>query len=139
MLGCRSRLSRRTAAGCVALLVAAGAGAEIGTAADTAPPMITKLKASPAKFCARKSRKCAHPGTTVSFTLSTAATVRSNMWQRDRNVGGYAEFSGKFKAGANSARINDSRLTPGRWTIKLWGVNSVAAGNTAIIDVHVVK
>ena len=34
---------------------------------------------------------------------------------------------------------NDSRLTHGRWTLKLQGANSVGSGTTANTDVHVVK
>src|SRR2546423_665807 len=110
--------------------------AALASAAPTQVPQITNLRAQPARFCARS---CANPGTTLKFTVSTAATVTANAWPRSRNIAGYVEFRRHFNAGANSTRLNDSRFTPGRWTVKLQGVNAVGSGTTAITDVRIVK
>jgi hypothetical protein len=75
----------------------------------------------------------------VRFTVSTRATVTGNIWPRFRNIAGYREFRQHFSAGANSIRLSDSRLTPGRWTFKIQGTNSVGGGTTANTDVRVIK
>ena len=125
---------RRAAMGSAAVGIAFSAA--LASAAPTQVPQITNLRAQPARFCAKS---CANPGTTLHFNVSSAATVTANMWPRFRNIAGYFEFRRHFPAGANSARLSDSRLTPGRWTVKLQGVNAVGSGTTAITDVRVTK
>jgi hypothetical protein len=110
--------------------------AALASAAPTQVPEVSNLTAQPARFCAKS---CSNPGTTLHFKISTAATVTANMWPRSRNIAGYFEFRRHFHAGANSTRLTDNRLTPGRWTVKLQGVNAVGSGTTAITDVRVVK
>jgi hypothetical protein len=120
----------------LALLAVLGGGA---SAADTEVPKITNLRTDPPRFCARKTKTCKHPGTVVRFNVSTRSKVTGNVWPRSSNIGGYVEFKQRFNAGANSIRLDDSRLTPGRWTLKLQGANAVGGGNTANTDVRVVK
>jgi hypothetical protein len=127
------------AAAAFALFAVLGVGAWSARAAPTEVPKVTNLRAEPSRFCARSSSTCAHPGTTVRFSVSTGATVTGNMWPRSENVAGYREFRHHFNAGANSIRLNDNRLTTGRWTVKLQGLNAVGSGTTAVVDVRVVK
>jgi hypothetical protein len=123
----------------VAVLLGAGAPVTTAGAAETHVPEITKLRAKPPKFCARKTSACPKPGTTIRFTVSTAATVTGDIRPRSENVNGFVEFRRKFPKGANSVYLNDSRLTRGRWTLRLQGLNSVGAGPIATIDVHVAR
>lgn len=129
-----TRLHRRAAMGSAAVAIAFFAA--LASAAPTQVPQTTNLTAQPARFCAKN---CASPGTTLHFKISTAATVTANAWPRSRNIAGYFEFRRHFNAGANSTRLNDSRFTPGRWTVKLQGVNAVGSGTTAVTDVRIVK
>ena len=133
------RLHRRmTRAAFAAALVLAVAACVAARAATTVPE-ITNLSVTPSRFCAKASSSCAHPGTTVRFHLSTPATVTANIWPRFRNVASYREWRRHFAAGNVSTRLNDPRLTPGRWTFKVQGINNVGSGTTANIDVRVVK
>jgi hypothetical protein len=108
-------------------------------AAGDQVPALTKLTASPNHFCAKRSDTCSHPGTTIRFNLSTPARVIGDIRPRKRNVQGYTDINRKFPAGANSVRLNDSRLTPGRWTLKMQPINSVGANGPTTLDVHVIK
>ena len=110
-----------------------------GLAAPTEVPKVTNLRAQPAPFCARKTSGCAHPGTNVRFTISTAARVRCDFRPRSENTFGYVEFVKQLPQGANSVRVNDKRLTPGRWTIRVQATNGVGSGPIALVDVRVVK
>ena len=124
----RSRIRAASATTLAVLggLVAAG-GALVAHAASEVPK-ITNLSTNPSRFCVRN---CANPGTTIRFTISSNATVTANVWPRFRNGGGYLEFRRRFNAGTNSVRLNDPRLTKGRWQLKLQGLNNVGAGTTA--------
>jgi hypothetical protein len=127
------------------LVVLAGltwAGGELAgsaSAADTMVPAVTHLRAAPSKFCARRSSRCHHPGTEIRFSVSTDATVTADLTPRFQNLAPYFEFSKHFKRGANQIRLNDSRLTPGRWTLRLQAKNHVGSGGISVTDVHVVK
>lgn len=109
------------------------------SAADDNVPKFTNVSAKPARFCAKSSDKCARTGTTIRFTISTAATVTGDIRPRKSNIYGYREFRRKFPAGANSVRLNDNRLTTGRWTFRLLGVNSVGLGGPALVDLRVIR
>jgi hypothetical protein len=109
-----------------------------GLAEDTVPE-VTGLTATPNTFCAKATARCRHPGTTVHFTVSSAAKVLGDLRPRAVNRGPLVEFSKRFPAGRNSIHVSDSRLTPGRWTLRLQGFNHVGGGPITIIDVHVVK
>lgn len=108
-------------------------------AAPTQVPTITHLTANPARFCAKRSSTCTHPGTTVSFNVSTAAKVRGDIRPRSSYLGSFVEFVKRFPRGHNAVRLNDNRLTPGRWTIRVQATNSVGSGPIAVVDVRVVK
>jgi len=110
-------------------------------AADSLPPSITKLKATPSHFCVkRKKQHCRHLGTTVHFKTSTAAKVRGDLSPRRGTYrGSFVEFVKHFPRGRNSIHVQDKRLTTGRWTLRLQGMNSVGSGNITQIDVYVVK
>jgi hypothetical protein len=127
---------RITLAAAVALAVLVAAGAY---AAPSNVPQITKISASPKSFCAKASGSCSSTGTTIRFTMTTAARVIADIRPRSHNVWGHREFERKFPAGANKFRLDDSRLTTGRWTLRLQGVNSLGAGPPSFIDVHVIK
>jgi hypothetical protein len=129
-------LRPRIVLGSVAALLVTAVGAY---AADQDVAKLTNLTATPNHFCAKKSSSCAHPGTTIHFRLSTPAKVYADIRPRKTNLQGYTEFARRFPAGPNSARINDRRLTPGRWTLKLQPVNSVGANGPTTLDVRVVK
>jgi hypothetical protein len=113
--------------------------AAVAGGADTEVPKVTNLRAEPGRFCTAKSSACSNPGTRIRFNVSTGATVTGNIWPRDENLKGYVVFRRHFNAGPNSIRMSGSRLTPGRWTLKLQGLNSVGSGTTAVVDVRVVK
>lgn len=115
----------------LAVLVAGLAFAATVLAA-TEVPTVTNLRATPARF-----RSGA--GTTVRFTVSTKAKVRADIRPRFENTSGFVEFVKKLGKGANSVRLQDSRLTPGRWTIRVQATNNVGTGPIAVTDVHVVK
>ena len=100
---------------------------------------LTNLTATPKRFCAKTSDTCTRPGTTLRFRLSTPAKVIADIRPRKSNIWGFHVFTRKFPAGANSVRVNDSRLTTGRWTFKLQPVNSVGANGPTVLDVRVIK
>jgi hypothetical protein len=114
-------------------------GVRDARAAATQVPSVTNLRATPSKFCTRKSNRCRHPGTTVRFNVSTDAKVRGDVTPRFENVGMFVEFVKHFKRGANSIRLNDKRMTPGRWTLRLQATNNVGSGGIAETDLIVVK
>jgi hypothetical protein len=115
------------------------AWAATGVAANNVP-IIKDVHANPNRFCAKKSDGCSHPGTTIRFTVSTAAKVRGDIRrQKAPYTGSFVEFVKRFPAGTNRVRINDARLTPGTWVVRLQGTNSVGSGPIALIHVHVVK
>jgi hypothetical protein len=107
--------------------------------AVTNVPTISGLHAQPNRFCAKRSESCKHPGTTIRFTVSTAAKVRGDIRPRFKNTGGLVEFVKRFPKGTNSVRIDDGRLTPGTWVVRLQGTNAMGTGGIAVIHVHVVK
>jgi hypothetical protein len=130
--GLRPRIALGSAAGLLAVTaVAAYAAGQVAT--------ISKTSATPKRFCVKRSDTCGHPGTTIRFTISTPAKVYGDVHSRKANCCGFVAFTRRFPAGANSIRLNDSRLTPGRWTLKLMALNSVAASSPANIDLRVVK
>jgi hypothetical protein len=133
-LGRRIACANAAAALLFVVVLVGGAGG-----ADTEVPKVTNLRAEPGRFCAVRSSTCTNPGTRIRFNVSTGATVTGNIWPRRENLKGYVEFRRHFNAGPNSIRMNDRRLTPGRWTFKVQGLNSVGSGTTAIVDVRVVK
>jgi hypothetical protein len=110
-----------------------------GIAADQTPPTISNLRASPSKFCAKKTRTCRHDGTHVRFTVSTNATVRGDIRERRALTGSFVEFVKKLKKGKNDVYLHDKRLHPGKWTIRVQGTNSVGSGGVDTVDVRVVK
>ena len=133
------RLHRRATPAAVAAALILAVAFVVAARAATTVPEITNLRATPARFCAKAASSCGSAGTTIRFHLSTAATVRANIWPRFRNEAGYFEWNRHFGAGDVSTRLNDSRLKPGRWTFKVQGKNNVGSGTTANIDVRVVK
>lgn len=133
MVGSRPRIVIGSVVAALALSAVAA------QAAGDQVPKLTNLRASPNHFCAKSSDSCARPGTTIRFHLSTDAKVIGDIRPRKRNIQGYTDIRGKFKAGANSVRLNDSRLTPGRWTLKMQPINSVGANGPTLLDVHVIE
>ena len=133
----------------LAVAIAAALAAFAWTAvAATEVPQTSNLTAQPSTFCVRVSSTCSHTGTAIHFTVSTDATMTVEIRPRKSNITGYVEYgrgrgaahpAKKVLAGNRSIRIQDSRLTPGRWTIKVQGINNVGASTTAIVDVHVSK
>ena len=119
-------------------LVAALAFTATGLAASNVPT-VSDLHANPNHFCAKKAEGCPHPGTTISFTVDTAAKVRGVIRPRFDPSGNLVEFVKQFPAGTNRVRLNDSRLRPGTWVLRLQGTNSVGTGGVAVLHVHVVK
>jgi|SRR3712207_3550488 len=123
----------------VATAAGALATAAAGVGAPSNVPTISNLHANPRTFCARSSDTCERPGTTLRFTVSTAAKVRGVIRPRFENTGNLVLFVKRFPKGVNRIRINDSRLRPGTWVIRLQGTNSVGTGGVAVIHVKVVK
>jgi hypothetical protein len=129
-----ARLAAAAAAAAAAMLVAAPAGLAVDNV-----PKISDVHANPRTFCAKKSDKCSHPGTTIRFRLSTAAKVRGDIRPRFEYTGSFMEFVKRFPKGVNRVRVNDPRLKPGTWQLRLQGTNSMGSGPIALIHVHVVK
>jgi hypothetical protein len=124
----------------VVVIVLALAVIAVARAAPTQVPETTNLKAQPGTFCVHRAQGCSNPGTKITFQISTAAKVNADIRPRSSNLASYVEFHRKsFPAGKNSFRLADTRLSPGRWTLKLQAINHVGAGTTAILTVHVVK
>jgi hypothetical protein len=130
---------RRTAAIFVATAAAASLmGGAFASAAGTVPT-VSNPSFSPKKFCAKRSKHCHHPGTELSFTLSSPATVRGDIRPRYYYAGSFVEFVKRFPAGRNEIYIRDSRLKPGTWTMRIQPTNDVGSGGIAVADVKVVK
>ncbi|MFL5782879.1 MAG: hypothetical protein ACJ760_16295 [Thermoleophilaceae bacterium] len=102
-------------------------------------PTVKDLHANPNRFCAKRSDGCSHPGTTIRFTVDTAAKVRGVIRPRFEPTGNLVEFNKQFPAGTNHVRVNDTRLRPGTWVLRLQGTNAVGTGGVAVLHVHVVK
>jgi hypothetical protein len=130
--------TRRWLSAPVLATAAAVAVAATGVAA-TNVPTISNLHANPRTFCAKKSDTCSRPGTTIRFTVSTAAKVRGVIRPRFENTGNLVEFVRRFPKGVNRVRLNDPRLRPGTWVLRLQGTNDVGTGGVAVIHVKVVK
>lgn len=123
----------------LAVVAAALTATAVAAYAADDVPMLTNLTATPKRFCAKTSDTCRNPGTTIRFKLSRPAKVLGDIRPRSQNIGGYPEIKRKFPAGANSVRINDSRLTPGRWTLKMQPISSVGANGPTLLTVRVIK
>jgi hypothetical protein len=120
------------------VVVVALAFAATGLAASNVPT-VKDLHANPNHFCAKRSDSCSHPGTTIRFTVDTPAKVRGVIRPKSEPTGNLVEFFKQFPAGTNHVRLNDTRLTPGTWVLRLQGRNSVGSGGVALLHVHVVK
>jgi hypothetical protein len=130
--------TRRRLAAPVVVIAGALAWAATGFAA-TNVPTISDLHASPRTFCAKSSDTCAHPGTSLRFTVDSPAKVRAVIRPRFENTGNLVLFVRRFPKGVNRVRINDSRLRPGTWVIRLQGTNEIGSGGVAVLHVKVVK
>jgi hypothetical protein len=111
----------------------------IGFAATTTVPTLSKVRAKPSHFCARKTSTCRHEGTHVRFALSADATVRGDLRERAHNTGSFVEFVKKLKAGSHDVYLHDKRLHPGTWTLRVQPTGAVGAGHPVTLNVHVVK
>ena len=122
-----------------AALAVALAWSASGLAAENVP-VSSDAAAHPNQFCVGKSSDCSHPGTRFSFRISTPAKVRIDARPRSGQYRyGFVELVRHFSAGAHSVRINDTRMKPGRWEIRVQGTNSVGHGTLARVVVRVVK
>jgi hypothetical protein len=110
-----------------------------GLAAETHVPNVKDLRASPVKFCARKTKRCRHDGTHLRFSISTAAKVRIDISEHRALNGPIVEFVGKLPKGKNDVYLHDKRLHTGWWTVRVQGTNSVGSGGIDTTDVKVVK
>jgi hypothetical protein len=133
-----ARRARSWIAAPAGALVVALVWSAVGLAAGNVPT-VSDLHAKPNHFCAKRSDTCTHPGTTLRFTVDTAAKVRAVIRPRFENTGNLVLFVRQFPAGTNRVRINDSRLRPGTWVMRLQATNSVGTGGVAVLHVHVVK
>jgi hypothetical protein len=131
--------ARSWAGAAAGALVVALAWTATGFGADNVPT-ISDLHAKPNHFCARKSDSCSHPGTTIRFTVDTAAKVRAVIRrQAAPPTGNLVEFVEHFPKGTNRVRLNDSRLRPGTWVLRLQGTNGLGSGGVALLHIHSVK
>ena len=126
----KTRLATAVFAAVLALAVPA-------VAAGGGVPKITHLKASPKKFCVKSTSRCHHPGTHLSFQLSSDARVRGDIRPRNFLVGPTMEFDKKFSAGSHRIYFNDKSLHGGAWVIRLQGMNKVGSGGVATVTVHI--
>jgi plastocyanin len=95
---------------------------------DTKPPVVSKLRTEPAKFCTNKSQNCTKRGTKIKFTLSEAAKVTADVKRDKPNAARKQIFAGKQKpAGANSISFAGKDLNPGTYVLRLRAKD--AAGN----------
>ena len=125
-------------AGAAAAIVLTGA---LGTSAlaATTVPTVSHLKAKPHTFCVKRSHRCRHPGTTVSFKLDQAARVRLDMRRYHGTTGPIVEFVRSFGAGEHSVKLRDRHLQRDRWWMRIQPTNSVGSGGIQQIVVRVVK
>ncbi len=115
-------------------------------------PTLTKLSATPSSFQVRKARRHGRKrrvsgGTTVRFTLNTAATVSARVERLPARRGGKTRAVGTlalgaFKAGANkltvTGRVGRRTLAPGRYRLTLTA-KSGALTSRAVTLVLVVR
>jgi plastocyanin len=102
------------------------------------PPTFTKLTATPRRLCTSRSRRCAHPGTTLRFTLSQPGDVRALITRRGkRRVVREVDFSAP--PGSGRRHISFGALAPGRYRITLVGIDAAtgASGPRRHVDVTV--
>jgi plastocyanin len=81
-----------------------------------APPVLGALHLSKTTFCARKTRRCRHPGTRVTFTLSRAAPLSLTITHRGHVV---RRLSLRGHAGKNVLAFGGAGLAPGRYILML--------------------
>jgi plastocyanin len=104
----------------------------------TGPPNVTKLSASPTRLCDRRSHRCSHPGTRLSFSLSGPGDVRALITRRGHpRVVREVDFSAP--PGPSRRHISFGALAPGRYRIALVAIDAATgtAGARRHIDVAV--
>jgi trimeric autotransporter adhesin len=88
------------------------------------PPSISKLHLSKTSFCTHKARRCRHPGTRISLTLSAAARIALVVTHGRHRVQ-HATLSGE--AGRNTFSFPGAGLKPGTYALTLTPVGGRAA------------
>jgi plastocyanin len=102
------------------------------------PPTFSRLTAKPARLCTTRSRHCAHPGTTLRFTLSEPGDVRALITRRgSHRVAREIDFSAP--PGPGRRRISFGSLAPGRYRITLVAIDAATgtSGPRRHVDVRV--
>jgi len=79
------------------------------------PPRISAIRLSRTRFCVKKSLKCPHPGTEVSFTLSRASPVELAVKHNGKTL---VQHTLNGKAGKNARSFAGAGLKPKatRWS-----------------------
>ncbi len=97
-----------------------------------AAPKLSKLSAKPRSFCTR----CAKPGTTVTYTVSSAASMRAQLRRNGRTV---KEIDFSALPGRHSQRLKFKRMKRGRYVLRLVAIDDVSgkASKAASLAVRV--
>jgi plastocyanin len=106
---------------------------------DIVAPKISGLRADPSKLCSNKSKKCAHPGTVIRFSLPEAARIQAKISPK-----GMSKTVKSFKlngvAGKNKPKYSARGLKPGDYVLKLTPTDFAGnAGNTKTTKLTVRK
>ena len=93
-------------------------GAVVVAPPDLTAPSLTRLSASPARFCV-PGRRCRHAGTRFRFRLSEASRVRGSIATVRRPGRRLRRLSARLGAGTRSIRFRGRGLSPGRYLVRL--------------------
>jgi plastocyanin len=105
--------------------------APVGTTTpQPAAPQLSKVSAKPARFCSR----CAHPGTTVGYTLDAPASMRAALRQRGKTV---KEIDFPSPPGPHTHRLKFRKIRDGKYVLRLVAVDNVSGKASKPVDVAV--
>ena len=97
---------------------------------DTTAPALTRLRASPSRFCV-PGRGCRRAGTRFRFRLSEASRVRGSIATVRRPGRRLRRLSVRLRSGDRSIRFRGRGLRPGRYIARLQATDG--AGNRSAV------
>ncbi len=106
------------------------AGAVTVAPPDTTAPALTRLRASPSRFCV-PGRGCRRAGTRFRFRLSEASRVRGSIATVRRPGRRLRRLSVRLRSGDRSIRFRGRGLRPGRYIARLQATDG--AGNRGAV------
>ena len=97
---------------------------------DLTAPSLTRLRASPSRFCV-PGRRCRRAGTRFRMRLSEASRVRGSIATVRRPGRRLRRISVRLRAGDRSIRFRGRGLKPGRYLVRLQATHD--AGNKSAV------